>query len=57
MLDCTGKCVCPKDLPFCVCGAKKIGNIITKKPIIPSEYEQKNNARSKSAKLRIFEKI
>lgn len=52
-----GKCTCPKDLPYCVCGAQKLGKIINKKPIIATEEEQKINSRSKSAKLRIFEKI
>ena len=52
-----GKCVCPNDIPYCVCGAKKIGNIITKKPILPDKKEQTENSRAKSAKLRIFEKI
>ena len=52
----TGKCTCPKDLPYCVCGAKSEGKIITKKPIVASEEEQIENTRSKSAKLRIFEK-
>ena len=52
-----GVCTCPKDIPYCVCGAKVLGKIITKKPIIASEEEQKENTRSKSAKLRIFEKI
>ena len=56
-MQCTGKCTCPSDLPYCVCGAKKQGNIITKKPIIATKQEQENNSRSKSAKLRIFEKI
>ncbi len=51
-----GKCTCPKDLPYCVCGAKSLGKIINKKPIIPKEEEQKENSRAKSAKLRIFEK-
>jgi 16S rRNA (cytosine1402-N4)-methyltransferase len=50
-------CVCPKDFPHCVCGKKPIVNIITRKPIIPSLEEIKNNARAKSAKLRICEKI
>ena len=54
--DATGKCICPPDLPYCVCGRKKLGGIITKKPILPSEEEIKNNSRSKSAKLRVFEK-
>lgn len=52
-----GVCTCPKDIPYCVCGAKVLGKVITKKPIIASEEEQKENTRSKSAKLRIFEKI
>ena len=51
-----GKCTCPSDLPYCVCGAKTLGKIITKKPIIASKEEQLENSRSKSAKLRIFEK-
>lgn len=57
MIDAKGKCTCPSDLPYCVCGAKTLGNIITKKPIIASKEEQEENSRSKSAKLRIFEKI
>ena len=57
MLDAKGKCTCPSDLPYCVCGAEMLGNIITKKPIVASKQEQEENSRSKSAKLRIFEKI
>ena len=52
-----GICTCPKDIPYCVCGAKELGRVLTKKPIIASLDEQKENSRSKSAKLRIFEKI
>ena len=52
-----GICTCPKDLPYCVCGAKELGIIINKKPIIASYEELEENTRSKSAKLRIFEKI
>ena len=55
-LEATGKCTCPKDLPYCVCGSKKLGKVINKKPIIASKDEQEENSRSKSAKLRIFEK-
>jgi len=55
-IDAKGKCTCPKDLPYCVCGAKSLGEIITRKPIIATEEEQIENSRSKSAKLRIFEK-
>ena len=51
-----GICTCPKDLPYCICGAKELGKIINKKPITASEEEQERNTRSKSAKLRIFEK-
>ena len=54
--DSIGKCICPKDLPYCVCGAKSEGKIINKKPIIATKEEQEKNSRSKSAKLRIFEK-
>lgn len=57
MLESSGKCTCPPDLPYCVCGKQTKGKIITKKPILPREEEMKINTRSKSAKLRIFEKI
>ena len=56
MIEAKGNCTCPSDLPYCVCGAKSLGKIITKKPIIPSEKEQEENSRSKSAKLRVFER-
>ena len=56
-IEAKGKCTCPPDLPYCVCGAKTLGKIITKKPIIATKEEQEENSRSKSAKLRIFEKI
>ena len=55
-LEAKGKCICPSDLPYCACGAKSLGKIITKKPIIATQEEQNENSRSKSAKLRIFEK-
>ena len=55
-VDAKGKCTCPKDLPYCICGAKSLGEIITKKPIIATEEEIQRNSRSKSAKLRIFER-
>ena len=56
MLEAKGRCTCPSDLPYCVCGAESLGKIITRKPIIATNEEQENNSRSKSAKLRIFEK-
>ena len=52
-----GRCTCPPGMPVCICGAKKRGNIITKKPVKPSEGELHQNPRAKSAKLRVFEKI
>lgn len=54
--DAQGKCTCPKDLPYCVCNAKSYGKVINKKPIEASEEELKNNSRSSSAKLRVFER-
>ena len=50
-------CTCPKDFPVCVCGNKPKVKIITKKPILPSDAELAVNSRSKSAKLRVAEKI
>lgn len=55
-IDSTGKCTCPPGLPYCVCGKKALGKIITKKPILPTDEEMKKNSRSKSAKLRVFER-
>lgn len=49
-------CTCPKDFPVCVCGKKPKGRVITRKPILPSEKELEENSRSRSAKLRVFEK-
>ena len=50
-------CICPPDFPVCVCGNVSKGRIVTKKPILPGEEELKNNSRSASAKLRIFERV
>lgn len=49
-------CICPPDFPVCTCGRKSKGKVITRKPILPSEEEKAENSRSKSAKLRVFEK-
>ena len=49
-------CTCPPSFPVCVCGNKSKGTVITRKPILPSEKELEENSRSKSAKLRVFEK-
>lgn len=51
-----GKCTCPPDFPVCICGYKSYGKALTKKPIEASEEELNFNPRSRSAKLRIFEK-
>lgn len=51
-----GVCKCPPGLPYCMCGKVTKGKIITKKPIIPTDEEQQENSRSRSAKLRIFER-
>lgn len=50
-------CTCPPDFPVCVCGKKPKGKVITRKPIVPTEKEIKENKRSKSSKLRIFERV
>jgi 16S rRNA (cytosine1402-N4)-methyltransferase len=49
-------CTCPSSFPVCVCGNKSKGRVISRKPILPSEEELETNSRSKSAKLRVFER-
>lgn len=49
-------CICPSNFPVCVCGRVSKGRVVTKKPILPGKEELENNSRSKSAKLRIFER-
>ncbi|MBQ2922938.1 MAG: 16S rRNA (cytosine(1402)-N(4))-methyltransferase RsmH [Faecalimonas sp.] len=49
-------CTCPSHFPVCVCGNESKGKVVTRKPILPSEEELEANSRSKSAKLRIFER-
>ena len=49
-------CICPPDFPVCVCGRKSKGTVVTRKPILPSKEELEQNSRSKSAKLRVFER-
>lgn len=55
--DLEGKCICPKELPMCVCNRVSFGRIVTKKPIESNENELKINPRARSAKLRVFERI
>ena len=50
-------CTCPPDLPVCVCGNKPILKVVTRKPVLPSEEEIKRNPRSRSAKLRVAERL
>ncbi|HAU84275.1 MAG TPA: 16S rRNA (cytosine(1402)-N(4))-methyltransferase [Lachnospiraceae bacterium] len=54
--DAENPCVCPPNFPVCVCGKKPKGRVISRKPILPSEEELEINKRSKSAKLRVFER-
>lgn len=49
-------CTCPPNFPVCICGRKSKGKVITRKPILPGEEELAENKRSKSAKLRVFER-
>lgn len=55
--DLASGCTCPKDLPVCVCGKRPSVKLVNRKPILPSEEEQRENPRSRSAKLRVAEKI
>ena len=50
-------CTCPPDFPVCVCGKKSKGKVITRKPVLPGEAELRENSRSKSAKMRVFERM
>ncbi|MDE5910324.1 MAG: 16S rRNA (cytosine(1402)-N(4))-methyltransferase RsmH [Lachnospiraceae bacterium] len=50
-------CTCPPSFPVCVCGKRSRGKVVTGKPVLPGKEEQEENPRSKSAKLRIFEKV
>lgn len=52
-----GKCICPPRIPQCVCGAAKTVEILTRKPVIPTDDEQRENPRSRSAKLRAVKKL
>jgi 16S rRNA (cytosine1402-N4)-methyltransferase len=52
-----GKCICPPRIPVCVCGAKKTVELVNRKPIVPSEADQFDNPRSRSAKLRAVRKL
>ena len=49
-------CTCPPDFPVCVCGKVSKGKVLTRKPVLPGRQEQEENPRSRSAKLRVFER-
>ncbi len=49
-------CICPPEFPVCVCGRKSKGFVVTRKPVVPTEEEMNANSRSKSAKLRVFQR-
>ena len=53
----SGKCFCPPRMPVCICGARKLVDIVTRKPVIPADDEIKQNPRSRSAKLRVVRRI
>ena len=53
----SGVCSCPKRLPTCVCGARRAIRVLTRKPIVPTEAERFNNPRSRSARMRVAEKL
>ena len=55
--DMENPCTCPPEFPVCVCGKIPFGKTVPKKPILPTEEEMAGNSRSKSAKLRVFERI
>lgn len=52
-----GRCTCPSELPICMCNPVALAKVLTRKPILPSEEEVEQNPRSRSAKLRVAEKI
>ncbi len=49
-------CICPPRLPVCVCGRVSRGRVVTRKPVVPTSEELRENTRAKSAKLRVFER-
>ena len=55
--DAATDCICPPKTPICICGHKAVGSLVNRKPILPTEMEVAENDRSRSAKLRVFEKF
>ena len=54
---CEDPCICPPEFPVCTCGRVSMGRVVTRKPILPGDEDLESNSRSKSAKLRVFERI
>jgi 16S rRNA (cytosine1402-N4)-methyltransferase len=52
-----GRCTCPRDFPYCLCGAQALGRIVHRKPVVASEAELQTNPRARSAKLRTIERL
>ena len=50
-------CTCPREFPVCICGKKPMGRVVTRKAVIADAQEQRSNPRSRSAKLRCFERL
>ena len=50
-------CTCPRDFPVCVCGKRPVARVVTRKPVLPSEEEMRENPRARSAKLRVAERL
>src|SRR2546429_7795288 len=53
----SGRCQCPPSAPVCTCGATRVVNVLTRKPLIPGREEVENNPRARSAKLRAAERV